>query len=240
MALGQDGLFGERWLDTDEAFTESLPSVVDQSILSEYQGVLAPETYSNSFGKPSILASCIALHARMATSDYGLNNTHPFVFDDTALIHNGVIRNPDQSKMLMSTCDSEVILTDYINEEVALDLSNIQNVVDQLDGYYACAVISKDNTGRWILDVFKDSRANLSAVYVPKLKTVVFATDPQHVIEACNELNWTVGRVFKFTDNTLVRHDAITGEVLNSVEFISDHDYIAYSDVDQLIKRNLK
>lgn len=219
MALGEHGLFGERWLNPEDAFEARGASKLDSAILGRYGAVLEASPTYNSFGEVSDTFTCFALHTRMATSEYGLHNTHPFVSDDTALIHNGVIQNPAKHKMQMSTCDSEVILTDYTSHNVANRIDNIELVSQGLEGYFACAVISKDTENRWILDVFKDDRANLSAVYVPKLKTVVFVTDPQHVIDACADLNWTVGSVFKFTDNTLVRHDAVSGKVIEYVSF---------------------
>lgn len=226
MALGASGLFGERWLNTSKAFKSRVQlSKQDMAIASRYGTSVVPAENYTSFGTLTNEITCIALHARMATTEKGLHNVHPFVNNDAALIHNGVINNPDVKKMLTSTCDSEVILTNYVDENVVNNIDAIDKVADNLSGYYACAVISKDTQGNWLLDVFKDDAANLFGVYVDQLKTIVFCTDADMIVRACKLLKWTWGTIFKIDEYHLMRHNARTGKLLTVYKMTEPEPY---------------
>ena len=235
MGLGDKGLFGERWLYPNQAF--QLPNTLGKgydSLLSEYRGVIEPIIKHSGFGVKSDNVSCLALHARMATSDKGLINTHPFVTSsgNTALIHNGVIHLPDKALMPTSTCDSEAILTLYDQAEVRDNLRRIDNVVDNLDGYYACAVITRSTQGAWYLDIIKDNSAQLFAVYVKPLKCLVFCTSPEHVYAACKKLHWQYEHAYRVKDNTITRLNAETGHVIEALAFdpyVDKYEKLDYS-----------
>lgn len=221
MALGPKGPFGSRWLDVDDAFKPT--HALDPSLKSAIKGIehaLDATVDSNSFGTPSAV-SCLALHARMATSGQGLANTHPFVTPtgDAVLIHNGVINSPDPSEMPTSTCDSEVILTKYSRHNVANDAPAIDKVSQELEGYFACAVLAKNTQGQWILDIFKDARANLEAVYVPQVGGLVFCTQASMIIDACHKLGWRTKGLFQVNPCWMMRWDAVTGATLGELQF---------------------
>lgn len=227
-ALSTDGeLFGERWHHNGEAFnvrqvSEPL-SQLDSYLMEAYGGALRKDRQPiryNKFGsvnEDSIAA--ITLHTRMATSGKEFMNTHPFVVGQTSLIHNGVIRNADRLEMKQSTCDSEAILNLYVKHKVMQKPGAIQAVAKKLQGYYACGVISRNDSDGAIMDVFKCSTASLTAAFVQELNTVVFSTRIADIKAVCARLGFNVLSEFVFEGQTLLRLDALTGEVIGTVEF---------------------
>lgn len=228
---GEGKLFGERWFNPKEVFSNrEEKALIAESVIKKYKGFVkgALPVY-NRFGdvhERSLRA--IMLHARNATTAKVFSNTHPFVIDGTALIHNGVISNYDalKSKKGYSTCDSEVILTEYLDKKVADDSKAIQNVASRLDGYYACGVLSKNKDGVMLVDVFKEKTARLKGYFIKELNTMVFAT-PGHsdeygpVPSVCRDMGLTLVDQFELESEKLVRIDAMTGEVLDYIGFDS-------------------
>ena len=226
-------LFGERWFKSQDAFDlrdEPTTSKEEEYIVDQFQDALTlidkPKKY-NTFGdeKKSIAElwgdfSAITLHGRFATSAKEFRNTHPFIVNDTSLIHNGVIRNAfSLNRMKQSTCDSEVILNLYDERLVSESPSNIQSVVDDLIGYYACGVFSRDSEGNRILDIFKDQTANLSAAYIEELGVVAFVTNIDDLKCACETLDLTIGSVYKVNAGILIRLNPVDGSVITMKKF---------------------
>lgn len=212
MGLGRDGLFVERWLNPSHAFKRR--SSGDNSIARAHQGALVPDVQHSVHGIVDPQPTCLVLHARMATCGPGMANVHPFVSPDgsTALLHNGVISSPDRTKQLTSTCDSEVILTDYVSIGVAEDPTRIQGVSDGLSGYFALGILSRSISGHWNLDVVRDNQASLIAGYVPEIETLVYCTSESILREACKAAKMTVSEILQVSPNYLIRYDAVTGE----------------------------
>jgi hypothetical protein len=209
-------LFGKRWLNNDEAFTDGpkehlvkaasrFPGMIDSSDLIE---PIASEYGDTDWDN----VTSVMLHTRMATSAKGLNNVHPFVTLDnkTALIHNGVIRNHTDFKLSLSTCDSEAILVSYLKNKVLTDPSNIQLTADELEGYYACGIMNTDNN---TVDIFKRA-ANLWYSYVEELGTYVFTTDGNDIIKACESLGFTCEPPIEYKNAHFMRLDNVTGKMI--------------------------
>lgn len=219
-AIDKDGsLFGERWLKNYQAFDNKKVKHFEKfsKAIEDFNG---GETY-NSFGDDPSLnkATAVTLHTRFATSAKGMANTHPF-FDpefDTSLIHNGVINNDNDFKKKLSTCDSEAILTNYLDCGVNQDPSLIQNVADALRGYYACGIFSRDNDGARILDVFKGNHASLYLQRVPELDIDVFCTSDVDVRDVCRKMGLEVTDAFKIKEGRLMRF--IGGELIGITDF---------------------
>ena len=253
-AVTTDGdLFGERWFKSEDAFDlreEPTVSKDEQYILDQYKSALTlidkPKKY-NTFGdeKKSIAelwgnVSAVTLHGRFATSAKEFRNTHPFIVNDTSLVHNGVIRNAfSLNRMKQSSCDSEVILNLYDEMLVSETPANIQAVVDNLIGYYACGVFSRDSEGNRVLDIFKDQTANLSAAYIDELGVVVFVTNIDDLKRACDVLDLTIGSVYKVNSGILMRLNPVDGSVITMKHFntsegkgISAWDRRVINDVD--------
>jgi hypothetical protein len=215
MATGKSGIFGARWLDVKAALTDPSKPALTQS--AKYQSVLTPDGGdANSFGTYET-PTCIALHSRMATSALGITNTHPFVSPDghTALIHNGVISNPT-SFLKSTTCDSEAILTRYLDVDVGRTFTKLQDALTPLEGFYAVAVMHAKPGRPKVLDIFKDDQSQLYCVELPALDTVIFVTSVKHIKKACKSLKMRVGAVCKVNGNSAIRIDAETGAMIQA------------------------
>src|ERR1019366_1286406 len=140
-AITKSGLiYGEKWLKKEHAF--NIHSQPKNDIMVELMhkmfgdmaewGMNTPVTAKvyDSFGdrNQQTIDETVGLiiHARKATmgSVKTIENVHPFVIlndenhPDTALIHNGSILNHDKLTKIMSTCDSEVILHEYLANQM--------------------------------------------------------------------------------------------------------------------------
>lgn len=209
----------ERWHNNYEAFDVRGS---DSSVAKKYKGFLKAESVNHKYiqiGEYIKDLSAVLLHTRMATTAKTFNNTHPF-YDEktgTTLIHNGVIRNVEREDNIRSTCDSERILNKYLEHNIAVHPENIQKVVDDLEGNFACGVLAHDGK-EVIIDVFK-SRASLYGAFIHELGCMVFATSIYNVQAVCKKLNLTITEKFECKDDMLIRFRARTGEVLFTQEY---------------------
>lgn len=234
-AITSDGkLFGERWLNNSEAFTNKKyleeRAACDNELFDTFGEALDGSKKEfkvgeyNTFGEinfPETVA--LTLHTRMATSPKGLNNTHPFVSDNVSLIHNGVIRNPENFGMKLSTCDSEAILQGYLSEKVKDSVDNIQKLADGLRGYYACAVLSNSDRGP-ILDIFR-SGARLHSAYIKELGTWVISTDDDDIKSAARYFGYTMGEVYKIHEEKLLRLNCLNTKEMSITKFKAENFY---------------
>lgn len=228
MALTSDGeLYGERWHNNSEAFNNrpitDTPTKEELIIANKYDGFLVserPPIRYNKFGSINEdSTTAIALHTRMATSGKQFINTHPFVRGKTALIHNGVISNADDFKLLQSTCDSEVILNQYVERNVTNSIDKIQAVADKLDGYYACAIMTETKKYGYVVDIFKDSRARLSGVFIRDMGIMVFTTVAEDAVTVCKKMGMEVAYKFAVKEGIMLRLSRLTGDPLMSQKF---------------------
>lgn len=223
-AIDNEGkLFGERWLNNKEAFQHKFPygSEPDTDILKRFRILNRNKVY-NSFGTLNNNIRSITLHSRASTNTSELKNNHPFVENFTSVIHNGMIYNEDDFHKKTSTCDSEVILHQYIKHNVMNKPGKFKKLASKFEGYYAMGIFSKTNQGTIILDIIKDNKARLEAFFIKELNTVVFATprfQTSPVIDACKTLGFTIVSKYEVKDNKLQRLNAMTGDVLTYESF---------------------
>lgn len=218
-AIDKDGkLFGQRWLVNRDAFGGFTGKKLKSFEKALSGSVSDTESERNTFGEDPNLNRMVAitLHTRMATTPKNMQNVHPFVYDevDTSLIHNGVIQNHEEFKKSVSTCDSESILFNYIQEGVNLNPEAMKKVSQNLNGYYACGVFSRDVNKNRILDVFKGNNPNLYLQEIKELETYVFATNDDDVKRVCDRLGLTKGESYRVLEGHLMRINPFTGEVL--------------------------
>ena len=226
-AMGREGIWGERWLKPEDAWKYRKPWYKEDDLAKKnFQGTLEAEARFNSFGSGDPEhTSAITFHARMATCEKNIANTHPFVRGNVSLIHNGVINNTDELENITSTNDSECILNAYVKYDVANNPDHISKVADDIRGYYACGVLSIDASGKKHLDIFRNSTAQLSAYYVKELDAVVFCTRSDMIRDACKQLKWTYGNTFTFKDDVMVRIDCETGKAVSTHKFNPNYTY---------------
>lgn len=236
----------ERWLDNDQAFRYKQDNKPDSRIRSTLGSALtALDSGYTSVGKiERQQAVAIILHSRMATCEKGIKNVHPFVVNGQALIHNGVISNHrtvidkyDKNKTRLSTCDSEAIAFSYAANNVINNPEGIKVVGDDLTGYYACAVVGKDDKNNPIMDVFKSESASLYATWVPQVEALVYCTSLEILKSAIKDCRFTYYRPYKINSEVLIRHNAVTGEASPVAKFkergYSYANYSGYGSYDR-------
>lgn len=216
-------LFGERWLKNKQSFPtlkhveskDIVQSVFNSVLMYKDQDKSTPDVPAgdpaegeyNNFGPVDInTMTAITLHTRMATSSRGMQNTHPFVMDDTSLIHNGVIQNVEDFKFTLSTCDSESILISYLENGVNLDpMKTLNALSSSLVGYYVSAVFGRDAEGRRILDLFKAHNSNFYIAWIEELESFVFASSDYNIKNVCETLGFTHREPRQVQDGNFIR-----------------------------------
>lgn len=230
-AMSKNGLWGERWLEPSQGFMRDSRkpfTTKDAELEKKFKGALLSAKKYNNFGAENAdpdTVSAVIYHSRWATCEKSLGNVHPFVRGNTALIHNGVITNTQDHKNLISTCDSEAILNQYVDKDVLTDPDNITKATETLMGGYACAVLSMDSDNKKYLDLFRN-RPPLYAIYVEQLDTVVFCTSDDIIKNTCKLLKWSYGSTFKLKDDMLLRFDCETGEIVHKKDYKFDYVYM--------------
>lgn len=221
------GIWGERWRWPNDSWRYRPDASTDSVIEKQLEGVLeTPEKRYNAFGDASPDDTmALIYHSRFATCEKSLENVHPFVRENVAMIHNGVIGNDDKLTKLYSTCDSEVILNEYYSSGVTAKPEDIEKVAQALVGSYACGILSTDASGRKYLDIFRNSYSDLYAVWIPELETTVFCTRVDIIRGACKLLGWKYGSAHKVRDEIMVRLDAETGEMVSKHKFKANFRY---------------
>lgn len=204
-------LFMEKWMYPKDAFDKrDCFGEAEQLLDARYPALLELDETYTYHGTPTPISAFIA-HSRMATCEKSIDNTHPFVslLGDTILIHNGIIRNP-QEYLKRSTCDSEAILIRYEDLDVRNNPDKLSDALTPLSGYYAVAALGHTDTGIPYLDVFKDNQAYLTMCLVPELGHV-FCTQAAIVMAACKALKWAQPKVYNVSPFRHVRLHAVTG-----------------------------
>jgi predicted glutamine amidotransferase len=198
-------IFGERWLINDHAFRPE---------------ITIPDNKYNWFGKDIRRneARSIILHTRMATCGKGMENTHPFIdtldgSPNLALIHNGIIRNHNQLTKKFSTCDSEVILHEYDNENVKFEPKNLKSVFSSLDGWFACAVLAKTKDGGY-LDIFTDG-TSVNSYYIEDFGVRIFSTSEADIKAVAAAMKLSIKNPIRLPENAYRRY-GLGGELLTS------------------------
>lgn len=229
-------IYGEKWLNKDDAFVVHSQTPVDPIVeqitdmfsdtIEFDQKPVTGKTYE-AFGDrtPKAIQETVALilHARSATQgNKTVENVHPFVKEGgvdepaaTALIHNGSISNHDKLHKEMSDCDSEVILHEYLGNQMYHNPWGVEQLAKTLAGTYTVGVLSSQYVNdQWMpyLDIFKSNK-ELMGGYVPQLETFVYSTNKYTLEEALKICDMTLVNDFKFKDGYLHRIDAVTGQV---------------------------
>ena len=135
----------------------------------------------------------IGVHGRYATCEVNIKNTHPFYRNGTALMHNGVISNHHDFDKPLSTCDSEALLTRYIDAGAKRHPKHLTEALKPIRGYFAAIVFNDDGT----IDVWRDDRATLYMAHVKNVG-VVICTTPEIIMKTVREMpvqRAEVGRV---------------------------------------------
>jgi Glutamine amidotransferase domain len=174
--MGDQGMGIERWLKPSN-FPEAL-GIVDPH-LAKYQALL-PSGYNTEGETSQTGIYAIGVHSRMATGPKCLENVHPFVRDGIALTHNGVISNHTNFKKEVSSCDSEALLSLYLENNVKDKLVDVQHVCDGASGWYAFMVFDPVTQS---VTIVKDDSTSLFFAHVAGIGTVFCTTE--EIIKSC-------------------------------------------------------
>lgn len=166
MRLGERGVHIQRWLEPPKIVRRK-----SSKALEKYYDALRHQ--QNEAGNKSVRLDAIAIHGRFATCARTMSNVHPFYKDGTALMHNGIISNAEKFERTLSTCDSEALLTQYIQHDVKKNPLNLTTALDGVGGYYA-AIVFNDNGN---IDIFRDESASLYMAHVKGVGVVIATTE---------------------------------------------------------------
>lgn len=199
--LGPEGIGVEKWMETADAFKTRPEVGSTDDIVHAFGEIVEPVRNYATSGKVSPDPWAIMAHARWATCDVSLANTHPFhdTKNGLALIHNGVISNHHTLEKRLSTCDSEAILSAYLLEKMEERPDRLQDLVDRLSGSFACMIMSE---GGHFIDIFKNGGASLFVTHAPGVG-FIFATT-EEIAKAAGKGD---GPVFPVLDNVFTRYD---------------------------------
>lgn len=217
VATNGNKLYGERWLNVEDAFKNRY--TVDAStrrLLSKYgSSTTSPEDVYSSFGgRRSKKNKALMLHARLATCGINIDNTHPFTLGQIAMVHNGVIHNSD-AYLKKNKCDSLSILKRYTFREIENKPHELQTFVDDLDGYYACGFLSHKH-----MDILRDAKASLYVADIEAIGTV-FATTADILIKIAEILDSDISQILSVNDNVMIRVN-LEDESVKTYEFEGD------------------
>jgi hypothetical protein len=97
-------------------------------------------------------------------------------------MHNGVISNHHEFDKPLSTCDSEALLTRYIDAGAKRHPKFLTDALKPIRGYFAAIVFNNEGT----IDIWRDDRATLFMAHV-KGVGVVIATTAEIILNTARE-----------------------------------------------------
>lgn len=209
-------IFGEKWLINKTAFR-------DLSQIKKMNAEKMARIYSFFGDKVNRdEAQAIILHTRAATCGKGIENTHPFINDEdkpeVAIIHNGMIYNHEAFPRKYSTCDSEVIAHLYAANKVPSALSKLSEFSDKMMGWFTVLALSKDDSGKMVMDAFSDS-GRLGSYFIKELNTRIYSTYAEDVFKVARSLGLTPVDPDQIKADTAFRLDVLTGEQIEFLKF---------------------
>ena len=175
MRLGEKGVHVQRWLEPPTVMRRK-----ESKQLEKYSTALKHQR--NEEGNQSKNLYAIGIHGRFATCQRSLENTHPFYKEGSALMHNGIITNADKFKRTLSSCDSEALLSQYLENGVRGDAKRLTESLKDIEGYYASIVFNDNGT----IDIWRDSTASLYIAHVRNVG-VVIATTQEIIVQAAKK-----------------------------------------------------
>lgn len=230
-------IYGEKYLEATDFMSKNVTDVdptfikVKETLGDAIKDVIIDHTKYKSYGIKSSTPVAMIVHARWSTiGAKEINNCHPFFSleegEQTALIHNGTIKNHLDLTKKYSTCDSEVILHEYIKNNMNHNPYGIHNLAKTLKGEYAVGVLGNSELGPF-LDIFKSNKP-LHAGYVKELGCLAFATDAAQLAEAVRAAGMTIKSIVELVDGRYMRFNAITGQRINEVINFTPSDLYNY------------
>jgi hypothetical protein len=189
MALTEKDGYGAAWISPSGRLQYvkcSTPSLQDIHV----EPLPFVKGFKKLHGKLASNGGELIIHGRTATNDINLENCHPMLDGQAALIHNGVV-DSEIYDLTQTSCDSEYLMRAWNDQ-------GLESVAANISGYYAFAHLQADAKGGALLSVVRDSKAQLR---VGKLlgQGVAFATTDTLLKIAGSEV------IGDFKDNTFAQ-----------------------------------
>jgi hypothetical protein len=122
-----------------------------------------------------------------------------------------MIYNHDKFPSKYSTCDSEVIAHLYKANNVKTSIGHLNKFSSEMEGWFTVLALSKDDTGRMIMDAFSDS-GRLGSYFIKELGARVYSTYAEDVAKVAYSLGLTAVDRDQIDADTAFRLDVLTGE----------------------------
>jgi hypothetical protein len=215
VARNTDGsLVGERYVNPNDYQFRHGKSILDTSFTCKDD--------SNYFGSIKKLSGALLIHGRISTNTKGIQNTHPFLKHEWALVHNGVIENSNPTKYdMQSSCDTEHLI-DLMAKE------SVKSIESHVTGYYAFGAI--DPSG--MLHVVKDNIADLYCAKLNHIDSFIFASSVELIENISDGMGWKVSTIEKVKDNL---HLVFSGNKLVSQATITPKGRSSYADSKSML-----
>ena len=223
MRLGDGAIHSQKWV--------TVPTDINSKpcIASPYADALKLEYLEK--GKCPDTLDAIAVHGRKATCGINIENTHPFQTAKTALMHNGIISVVDAKDQRLSTCDSEVLLWRYLENNIREKPELLTKALDSVQGYYACIVFNVNG----VVDIWTDELATLVMAKVSNVGTVI-ATTKDIIIAGAKKAHFKVEWCYPIKPYTHLRWESGERPLIRTfLKPVSNFGYETYS-IDKEIK----
>jgi hypothetical protein len=176
----KNDLFSEKFIKPDDFIGLNKTLMHDKMSLAIFDNSDSL-THGNHGEKPL----AIIAHGRTSTNFRGdVDYSHPFVKEDNAFIHNGVVDVPKKHGFdLVTDNDSEYLANVYWKHG--------HSGLSSISGYFAFMNLKLNGK----IEIAKDNVASLHAAYIPELDSYVFATMENMIIRFCTALGYTSTKV---------------------------------------------
>jgi len=155
------------------------------------QGLPIVDIETQGFGEVSDDNRAFIAHGRLSTNVININATHPFLSDNAALIHNGVVSDPwKEAGRLTTGCDTEILLNLW-------ERNGMDCIEENAAGYYALAILDKQGQ----LHIARDDRAPLYIAWSQTVESYLIATTVEILTLISDRMQWVIEMPEKIVDN---------------------------------------
>jgi predicted glutamine amidotransferase len=185
----KNSIYAEKFLNPSDFVGLGESALHEKMNLDIFQADFAAQ-----YGRQEEKPLAIIAHGRTSTNQKGyVEWSHPFVRQEMAFIHNGVVTVPDKNKnpyydRMETTNDSEYLANLYWDKGL--------KGVSSVDGYFAFMNL---NIGGKI-EIVKDNTASLFAAFLPELDSYIFATLESMIKRFADDLKLSCTKILPVTD----------------------------------------
>ena len=199
----KNNLFSEKFIKPDDFVGLNKTLTHEKMMLPIFDN-----SSSLSHGEHGDKPLAIIAHGRTSTNWKGdVEYSHPFVKEDNAFIHNGVVDVPRTHQFdLMTENDSEYLANVFWKHGHS-GLSKIQ-------GYFAFMNLKLNGK----IEIVRDDTASLHAAYIPEIDSYVFATTESMITRFCTALSYQCTKV---SPVQAMRYFTIQGTKVNHIATVS-------------------